>query len=238
MSLNVFGVEINVKKEILIVSAVFFTVLVGIIGYSIVKSDKDVIIEAKKDIAPETSAGNSMQEVSSVEPEVGAKSREEEIKVYVVGCVRKPGIITIKKGQLIDDAVKAAGGATQDADLNNINLVYKLTENVMLSIVSKKEAVPANSSGEAGKGIKIIKDSGSAVVIGDSEGETKNGKVNINTATLSELDTLPGVGEATAKDILSFREKNGEFKDIRDIMKVPRIKESRFNSIKDFITVD
>ena len=62
--------------------------------------------------------------------------------------------------------------------------------------------------------------------------------MNINTADAAELDTLPGIGEVTAGDIIAFREKNGPFKKPEDIMKVPRIKQSRFDSIKDFIIVD
>jgi competence protein ComEA len=197
-------------------------------------------------------AGGSTARPGSVQKQA------ELIKVYVVGCVNNPGIVTIEKGQLIDDAVKKAGGLTGDADKDNINMVYALNENVMLYIKSKKEtareAEPVKSSAakpETGKsgvggGAAVTSDSGkSAVITGDGEdtGEIeiagkKPSLVNINTASIAELDTLPGIGEATAKDIISFREKNGGFRKIEDIMKVPRIKQNRFQSIKDYITVD
>lgn len=197
-------------------------------------------------------AGGSTARAGSVQKQI------ELIKVYVVGCVNYPGIVTIEKGQLIDDAVKKAGGLTENADRDNINMVYALNENVMLYIKSKSETLheaeaqknntvktTAGTIG-AGNGAAVTLDSGkSAVITGDDEntGEIekageKPSLVNINTAGIGELDTLPGIGEATAKEIISFREKNGGFRKIEDIMKVPRIKQNRFQSIKDYITVD
>ncbi len=184
----------------------------------------------------------------------GAAKAVETIKVYVVGCVKKPGIVTIEKGQMIHDAIVLAGGLTEEADSGNINMVYKLNDNVMLCIKSKKEAekeVKQGSNKEAepstGNQAVIVRKSGeSAVIIGDGDDDNGEGTqednktklININTATADELDTLPGVGEATAKDIIAFREKNEGFKRIEDIMRVPRIKQNRFDSIKDYITVE
>lgn len=169
----------------------------------------------------------------------------EIIKVYVVGCVESPGIVTIEKGQMIYDAVTLAGGLTAEADADNINMVYKLNENVMLYIKSNKEAEQKEKT-KKGENAVIVKESGdSALVIGDGDEDDKKeqegGKpklVNINTADIAELDTLPGIGEATAKDIIAFREKNDGFRRIEDIMKVPRIKQNRFESIRDYITVE
>ncbi|MGI6669772.1 MAG: helix-hairpin-helix domain-containing protein [Acetivibrionales bacterium] len=209
--------------------------------------------------------GSKPNDAASITGEAGgaaetrnARKPAEYIKVYVVGCVKNPGIVTIEKGQLIDDAVKKAGGPTGDADLDNINMVYALNENVMLRIKSKSETAheaeaaksngtePVTGRSAAGSGAVIIPGSGSgAEITGDDENtgkstktSEKKGLVNINTASIAELDTLPGIGEATAKEIISFREKNGGFKKIEDIMKVPRIKQNRFQSIKDYITVD
>jgi len=168
---------------------------------------------------------------------ISGGSTADEIKVYVVGCVKNPGIVTLRKGQMICDAVREAGGLTEDADIENINMVFSLNENVMLYIKSKKEG------GAVGEGAVISSDSGSAAeVIGGSD-DAVDGRhsirlVNINTAGVDELDTLPGIGEAKAKDIIAYREKYGGFSRIEDIMKVPGIKENRFESIRDYITVD
>lgn len=192
----------------------------------------------------------------------GPDSGKEQIKIYVVGCVKNPGIVTLGKGQMIDDAVRLAGGLTAEADAESINMVYELNENAMLYIKSGKEAEagakstvsvntvvkPASERTYPGKGAELIRDSGgSAAVAGGGSGENggkeagdkgKTGRVNINTADAAELDTLPGIGEVTAGDIISFREENGPFTKTEDIMKVPRIKQNRFDSIKEFITVD
>jgi|LSQX01.2.fsa_nt_gb competence protein ComEA len=161
---------------------------------------------------------------------------KNKIKIYVVGCVNKPGIVTLDKGQLVCDAVKEAGGLTEEADEENINMVYSLNENVMLYIKSKKD------DNSVGNGAVIVRDSGSGADVMGKGDDTAEGKdqvvvVNINTAGIDELDTLPGIGEATAKDIIAFRDKYGGFDVIEDIMRVPRIKENRFESIKEYITV-
>ncbi|NLK88483.1 MAG: hypothetical protein GX279_13520 [Clostridiaceae bacterium] len=159
------------------------------------------------------------------------------IKVYVVGCVSKPGIVTLEKGSMICDAVKEAGGLTEEADPDNINMVYSLNENVMLYIKSKKE-----ENDGLGNGAVVISHSGAgAEVIGEGDdpgGGDRIVPVNINTAGIDELDTLPGVGEATARDIIAYRDKYGGFSTVEDIMRVPRIKENRFESIRDYITVE
>lgn len=275
MTINLMEREIEIRKTVLILLIISISVILGGIGILITRSGRDIIIEDKSTASASDSKTSVSGGMSGTGPVLqssaddltnssentnetnGAKQVNDSIKVYVVGCVKKPGVITLKKGQIIDDAVKSAGGLTSDADASSINMVYILNENVMLHICSKKEAaksnqtvyqVPASSSGstptqksssnQAGSGIRIIKDAGSAVVSGQNAGQgaspvNGSGKININTASAAELDTLPGIGEATANDIISYREKNGPFKDIKDIMKIPRIKDSRFNAIKD-----
>lgn len=270
MIFNIFGKEIQVKKEILIVAAAMTFIAAGAIGLLISRAQEQVIfdktleqakdaksiaVENKKD---ETGDYTAVKEETELNQEVGGAGyvKDDEIKVYVVGCVKMQGIVLLKKGQIIDDAIKAAGGATSDADMENINLVYRLTDNVMLKIKSKnsnQSAVKSNAisknsinsknitvakNDEAGKGIEIVKDSGGTVVNENNEGGKSNGKININTASIDDLDTLYGIGKETAKDIIAFREKNGGFKTINDIMKISGIKQSRFNKIKDSIVVN
>lgn len=300
MKVNVFGKQMEFKTEVVVIAIAIVTLLGCLAGYILSRDNSDIIIENGADAENVSNAANSeskayLQNIGSTPnnagivtgaagrlagaAESGSQSAEEtvaakeQIKVYVVGCVNKPGIVTLGKGDLIDDAVREAGGLTKDADECSINMVYALNENTMLYIKSKKELeqkqevgykgignndavsksisagnVVAGSSDRSkilGEGVAIIKDSGSsAEVIGNSNGGSgesiNTGKapyVNINTASASELDTLPGVGEATARDIIAFREKNGPFRRIEDIMKVPRIKQNRFESIKEFITV-
>ncbi len=148
------------------------------------------------------------------------------IKIYVTGEVVSPGIIEIEKGSTIQDAVDACGGFTENASCN-INLVYRLDENVTLKIK------PASDGG----GAAVMEESGDAVVIDDENGII-DGRININNADIASLCLLPGIGEKTAQDIIDYRESSGGFCTIEDIMEVPGIKESRFAKIKDLITVD
>jgi competence protein ComEA len=292
MTLNILGLKIKLKREVIIILASMLILIFTIIGYLIVKGNSGVIIEAggnspSGSSAVQTSNGQASGNSKALDkpgdsalnssPSSGESadkaSGSQEIKIYVTGAVNKPGIVILKKGQIIDDAIHLAGGVTKEADLGNINLVYELKENLMLYIVSQNEISqaeisragipPADTSNksnilsskssaqitsssaqitsgseEAGKGIRIVRSSGDAVVNSNAESDNKTSKININTANGAELDTLPGVGAATAKDIIDYRDKSGPFKKIEDIMKVPRIKESRFARIKDFIIVD
>lgn len=241
MTLRMFGKEIHINKELIIVIVLLLLGVAAVIGFYISGSGNAIIIETQ------IKADGKKQQESSVnsstpegEMQYRAKETEEElIKVYVVGCVKNPGIVTIRRGQLIDDAVTAAGGVTDEADIENINMAYELKSNVMLKILSKSQnKAVGNADIKAKSGVQIIKDSGGAIADEVGKDTGSGGKININTASASELDTLPGIGEATARDIIAFREKNGYFKTIQDIMKVPRIKQSRFNSIKDLISVN
>lgn len=276
MKACIFGKQVEIKTEAAVIIISVLVLLGCLIGYVFFRDDSDIIIESaavtdstgaaaelpgqerpKTTGSADASSAGSTDAAEAGGTEDGkAAAGTEQIKVYVVGCVKEPGIVTLEKGQLIDDAVRLAGGLTEQADAGSINMVYKLEENLMLYIKSKKELEPqlqnqvertlvknTAANGSLGKGAVIIKDSGESVeVVGDTEdGENEEGnasRVNINTADEDELDTLPGVGEVTARDIIAFREKNGPFRKIEDIMKVPRIKQSRFDNVKEFITVE
>ncbi len=241
MTVNILGIRICIKKEAAAAVIISLCVLLGLVGYLMTRNDNRIVIQApnpeeeadSRDIAsPQTTGDKTGDDTAAGE------NQAVEIKVYVTGCVNSPGIVTLKSGQLVDDAIAAAGGVTQEADMNSINLVYKLDENVMLYIKSKEDAEKTQNAGEAGNGIDIIRDSGGVVLYGNSQAAGQGGRININKADEKELDTLPGIGQSTAAAIIEFRKKNGPFKAIKDIMKIPGIKESRFNSIKDYITVE
>jgi len=148
------------------------------------------------------------------------------VKVYVTGEVMQPGIVEIEVGSTILDAVNACGGFTESAS-SNINLVYALEKNVTLIIKTKND----------GGGAEVIEKPGDAVIV-DTENGLIDGKININHAESDALCLLPGVGEKTALDIIAYREQNGPFIMIEDIMEVPGIKESKFSKIKEYICTE
>lgn len=248
MEFVLFGKQITINKVLLTIIIIIAIIAAFIIGYFINQSGGKIVFEEneqKVDIKKETTESEIKQDNTVLATKATAIT---EIKVYVRGCVNNPGMVTIKKGDLIFDAVNAAGGVTEEADLDNINMAFKLNDNVMLRIKSKSERQNSASQTEASKtptnpqpeisGVSIVKDSGGVIVEEKSDAKEENAKVNINTATANELDTLPGVGPSIAKDIISYREKSGGYKNIKDIMKVPGIKDKLFEKICDYIIVE
>lgn len=135
-----------------------------------------------------------------------------EICVYVCGAVNAPGVYTLPAGSRVYEAVRMAGGLSDEADERAVNQAELLTDGRQVTIPTKAE------------------------VLKEEEGAA-GGPVNINTAGVSELMRLSGVGESRAKDIIAYRKEHGAFSVPEDIMKVPGIKEAVFEKIKDDITV-
>jgi len=199
--------------------AVAVLVLVIIGGTIYINQEKTTEIKLDEAIEPK-------EAVTPSPIDVRAEAEPEEISVYICGSVKSPGVIKVKEGTRLDEAVRMVGGAAGEADLNAVNLAYKLADEDMIYIPKKGENT--KSTTKTIQGVNTIK----------NVTESKPGKVNINTANESELDTLSGVGPATAKAIIQYREKEGPFKTIEDIKKVSGIGDSKFSKIKDDITVE
>lgn len=163
------------------------------------------------------------------------EKENEKILVHVVGNVKNQGIVTLKNGDRIADAIKAAGGETEEADLNKLNLAYILQDGDKLYVPGKNEG----NKIEEEKKEYITTESGKTVIT-ESAGENKEEKekiVNINKAGTDELVTLSGIGESTANKIISYRKENNGFKTKEEIKKVPGIGDAKYEIIKDKITV-
>jgi competence protein ComEA len=235
MEFNLFGVKIKVNKEYLVLAAVILVVIIGFAVYRYFSGDNDLIIDASANADGKAKAGIRVSGGSNDAGQAGGGVEQAEIiQVYVVGCVNNPGVVTLEKGQIIRDAIEKAGGAAEDADIENINLAYKLNSNVMIRIRSIEDGITTTGSTVAGPGAEIIEDSGGAVVKTTSD----SGRININKASALELQALPGIGEVMANDIVAYRNLYGPFKTIEDIMKVPNIKKNRFENIRELITVE
>ena len=133
---------------------------------------------------------------------------KNEIIVHITGCVEKEGIVKLQEGARIADAIEEAGGTTLDANINNVNLAYKLKD-------GQKIYIPSNIEEDAT--VISQKDEGIVNDLNESQG-----KININTASQTELETLSGIGPSMALKIIEYREKNGTFLKIEDIKNVPR----------------
>lgn len=144
----------------------------------------------------------------------------KEVTIFISGEVNNPGVVTINSDKRLADAVNKLGGFTQDADLNKINLAMKIED-------EKHYIIP-----KIGENIETSNDDNNL----DIKGE-ENNLVNINEADIKELDSLPGVGEATATKIINHREENGKFKAIEEIKNVNGIGDKKYENIKDMITI-
>lgn len=150
-----------------------------------------------------------------------ASQNSNIIVVYICGAVKESKVITLKENSRICDAIDCVGGLTDDADLTNINLAYILEDSEKIYIPKKGEDLSN-------------KDSLNSSYINSS---SKNNKININKASQTELESIPGVGPSTALKIINYREENGKFSSIEDIKNVSGIGNAKFENIKEYITI-
>lgn len=179
------------------------------------------------------------QPVSSGQSEEGKSGNDSsenqndaEWYVYVCGCVNNPDVYKCREGARIYEVIELAGGFGQEADREYLNLVDLVEDGQRIYVPSKAEVL--NMQNEAGLGSA----SGSTGGVSGIDGISGNsGKVNINTAGVKQLMMLPGIGESRARDIINYRDANGRFEQIEDIMKVSGIKNASYEKIKDLIKV-
>ena len=191
--------SLNLKTKIIIgVAVVIAVIVIGLYFYK--ESKNDYTYDEELAITPEN------EEIT--------EEKNEEITIHIIGEVKYPGIVVLKNGQRIVDAIEAAGGETEEADLNKLNLAQLLNDGDKIYVPNKSDEIEDYK---------------------DTTG--KSSTVNLNTATLEELTSLPGIGESTAQKIIDYRKQNGKFKAIEDLKNVSGIGESKFDNIKDKITV-
>ena len=165
----------------------------------------------------------SVEETTVVEMTVLAEktevstTQETVIFVDIKGAVKNPGVYQMKVGDRVKDALDAAGGLTAEADSQKVNLAKRLEDQMVIVVPKVGEEAEEIPAGET------------------SKEEAKEGKVNINTATVEELKTLKGVGEKKAEAIIEYRKKNGSFQTKEDLMKVRGIGKKLFESFEERI---
>ena len=197
----------------------------------------------------ESNAGDTDQD-RKAEPSAGSTDRtelsdasSEEAKtlvVHICGAVSAPGVYELPAGSRIIDAVEAGGGFLPEADEACCNLAEEIVDGCQIYIMTKSESC-ADGQTEKKAGIQTSPDGDMQTtdrnVRSNSAPALENGLVNLNTADVAALMTLPGIGESRAKAIISYREQHGAFAQIEDIMKISGIKQAAFSKIKDKITV-
>lgn len=149
------------------------------------------------------------------EQQEGTEINKKEIVVEIKGEIKNPDVYWVKEESIIEDLILIAGGLTEEADVNSINRAEMLKNHQSIVIPNKNEQ----------KTVGKISNSG------------KNNLVNINTASVNELDSLPGIGASRAEDIVKYREDNNGFKSIEEIKNITGIGESIYGKLKDKITI-
>lgn len=216
------------KKKVGI-SAILFIILV-FIGITYLKSG---FRELKKNDSESIFVDNTENTETTVDNNISKDSREnnngkkyseeaviknKKIVVEIRGEVKKPDVYTLNENSIVKDIIEMAGGLTENADLSNVNRAKKLQDHELVYIATKNESVSISQNVSQNNTVE-------------------NKKVNINTAALEELKTIKGIGDAKAKSIIEYREKNGGFKKLEDIKNITGIGEKMFEKIKDQIEI-
>lgn len=169
---------------------------------------------------------------------VDTNNSEDIIKVHISGAVNKEGVVELKINSRISDAIDKAEGLKNDAYIDQINLAYILEDGMKIYIpnINEKDTILNNK-----ESLNVVSSSSGVNIETQQNNQTNNKsntkKININTATQAELETLPGIGPSTALKIITYRKENGKFQTIDDIQKVNGIGTSKFSRIKDLIEV-
>ena len=218
-------------------------------------SSEETALVLEEDIEDENSEVNGAMDVGE------ATAEKNKIYVYITGEVNIPGVVILDEGSRIVDAINAAGGTTSKANVSKVNLVYVLDDGMKVNIPSESDLKNNSdfeyitmSSGDAGRedysngrGTKSSETNTSGSSSSSANSSSGSGGwagsyksymvVNINTATQTELETLPGIGPSLALKIINYRKENGKFYSIDEIKNVSGIGESKFNNLKSYITV-
>lgn len=212
------------NKKIIIIATITIITLIAI--YSIFIKNKDYIETTEEIDTLETETNNTKEE----------KTSENKIIIYITGAIKKEGVYELKENSRISDAIEIAGGLTENANIENINLAYTLEDGVKIHISTKEESKNSQETTYINKNTEGIETTNIEKSSSNLANTTKE-KVNINTATQTQLETLPGIGPSTAQKIINYRKENGKYKTIEDIKKVSGIGESKYNKIKELIKV-
>lgn len=211
--------------------SIFFIIIVLGIGYMVYKFNLDinenvyVVSESKENNKQLSSEVNLAKEFENEDIKKDNNHFDENknmITIYISGEVNNPGVVNIESDKRLSDAIDKLGGLTQSADLNNINLAMKIED-------AKHYIVP-----KIGEEIKIDES-----INNENQNNSKyNDKVDINHATIEELEKLTGIGQATANKIINYREEYGDFKSIEELKNVNGIGDKKYEQIKDEITLN
>ena len=185
-----------------------------------------VVLALVRFVPTETSASQDFEAPAQAEEQAASEQDSDvrQVGVDVEGAVASPGLYLVSADARVNDAVAAAGGMTSDADRQRVNLAQKVEDGMQVYVPSREEVPATTGTTTTGAGQA------------SSSGASK-GKVNLNTASAEELQTLSGIGPSLSQRIIDYRQANGPFKSVDDLRKVSGIGDTRFKSLKDLVCV-
>ena len=212
--------DANTKVKIIIVSSIaIIMVTIGLYIYKTYKEESDInFIDYNAELENDESISQEATNENINTNEENNKEKEKII-VHITGEVKYTGVVVLKEGARIVDAIEAAGGETDNADLNKLNLAYIVNDGDKIYVPNKNEEI------------------GNITTVNEEINSEEQSTININTASLKELMELPGIGEVTANKIIEYRTQNGKFGTIEELKNVPGIGSSKFENLKEKIRV-
>lgn len=227
------------KKQKIIIAMIGSMLIIAVLYYIYTKEENENVISTEDNVIENVVA-------DAEESEETTKEEINKIIVHVSGAVNKEGIVELEENSRIADAISQAEGLKENADTKNINLAFKLEDGMKIYIPTVEENNEKTMETEE----EIMTDKTSKYVTSSSgvaqnteqfeEKDKENNqteKININTASQTELETLPGIGPSTSLKIINYRKENGNFKSIEDIKQVSGIGDAKYENIKDLICV-
>jgi competence protein ComEA len=157
------------------------------------------------------------------------------IVVDVVGAVRAPGVVSLSANARVLDAIRAAGGATAGADLSRLNLASKLSDGARIAVPRVGAAPPAVDPTAVSGGLGAPVDPAAGGLAPAAGGTAA--PIDVNSATVDQLEALPGIGPTLAAAIVQERERNGPFRSVDELTRVPGIGDGRLAQLRDLVTV-
>jgi len=199
----------------------------AIVAGFILLQGRDQGVTDVQQLTEQTSSSSSYKdEKSNKSNEISQADTEDQlVTVDVKGAVKKPGVYQLQSNSRVHDALEKAGGLTDEADLKSVNQAQKLSDEAVVYVAKVGEnAVDVTTSAPA-----------SAT---SGTGQAKSALVNLNTATEADFQTISGIGQKRAQDIIAYREANGRFKSVDDLKNVSGIGAKTLEKLKEYVTVD
>nr|WP_317331283.1 DUF655 domain-containing protein [uncultured Romboutsia sp.] len=216
------------KWKIIIFTLILLFSIYKIIDNKNLDIKDNVYIVSQSDVGEKESIPNNLSDEKDNQGKEQIKienTNKKTITVFISGEVKNPGVVTIEAEKRLSDAVNELGGTTENADLNKVNLAMKLKDESHYIIPKVGNNLESYNNKTFENDI-------------ESDLNNKNNLININTASVQELDALPGVGEATANKIINYREEKGKFNSIEEIKNVNGIGDKKYEELKTLISIE